>query len=113
MNDKIVYIQTPSIRTFFNLSVITCILLIGFSVFYYFVVFIPSKEKTKQELETHRKEQLQDCLSQAYDSYEKNWNEVCKIYNKEEKCNLSNSQSQRAEDRYKESKADCFKLYSQ
>lgn len=38
-------------RTLFNLSVISFFLLIGFSIFYYLVIFLPSKEQAKVDLQ--------------------------------------------------------------
>lgn len=63
-------------RTLFNLSVILCFLFIGFSVFYYLVIFLPQKEEQKieqQKLEQDSKKQiilynktnLDNCLQNA------------------------------------------------
>ena len=90
-----------------KLSIVASVLLIGFSLFYYLVIFLPQKEQNRIDLqkqerlveenekqakikqqknkeieEQKEKEEaernLTNCLTDAEDSYYKSWNEMCK-----------------------------------
>jgi len=59
------------------------VLIIALSFAYYFVIFLPSKEKTRQEIETQKELDektwqefnLKECLSEAEKKYQEVWNE--------------------------------------
>lgn len=90
-----------------KLSIVASVLLIGFSLFYYLVIFLPQKEQNRIDLqkqerlveenekqakieqqknkeieEQKEKEEaernLTNCLTDAEDSYYKSWSEMCK-----------------------------------
>lgn len=111
-------------RNIFNLSVIATFLLIGFSVFYYFVIFLPQKEKDKEDQykeelllrqQNLRSQELKldNCLSDAYDLYKKQWDSTCKLDGHKEDCTLPKYRSDTVEEYYKGLKEDCFKKYPQ
>lgn len=59
-------------ENWFKLSVILILIIICFSLFYYFIIFIPQKEQTKQDQEatkelkiTEEKELLNKCIINA------------------------------------------------
>lgn len=72
----------------FKLSISVAIILIGISVAYYFVIFIPQREETKLEQQTQEKEKeqekellnkklLEDCLSNADNSLKSSFIAIC------------------------------------
>jgi len=112
------------------------LLIIAFSVSYYLVVFIPNKEKAKQELEKQKvqlelqkqeekkKEReekarkksskeilLHSCLERIQNNFSKNWNNACKKLGKEEECELSASWADTFYEALRDGKNDCFKQY--
>lgn len=98
-------------RATFNLSVIATFLLIGFSVFYYFVIFLPGKERVKEEEMQTRKIQLSDCLQRVEQNYKENWDKNCKTKNLEPSCTLPSYIANSVEDNRKQLKDECFKRY--
>jgi hypothetical protein len=80
-------------RNAFNLSFICEILLISLSVFYYFVIFLPSNKKARQnwnkrssflfEYEKSRKEaKYEDCLNAAVEHAANTWKLRCESVGK-------------------------------
>ena len=65
----------------FKIIIGIAILLISFSVFYYFVIFLPHKEDQRIEVEKDQKEEqklnLNKCLQEADYSYRMNWARNC------------------------------------
>lgn len=104
-------------RTIFNYSIILTILLIGFSVFYYFVIFLPGKEKSQivqqEAKEKDRQYKISLCLQQAYDMYRNRWNSACKLDGKKDDCTLPTSRSEVIEAFHKDLKDECYKRYPQ
>lgn len=102
-------------RSLFNLSVTLCFLLVGFSVFYYFVIFLPGKEKGRiQQEETkqmNRQLMIESCLKTAYDGYKARWDSTCKLDGKKEGCTLPRYRSEIIEAFHKELKDECYKRY--
>jgi len=103
-------------RTIFNWSIILTFLLIGFSVFYYLVIFIPSKEQSKldlqkQEQQTKNLEKstnsklLQDCLNDVNQRFSK----ILEDY----KGKLDNQAAKLILDEKNNQKDECYKRYSQ
>lgn len=117
MEQQQYYSPRSSTRSLFNLSVIATLLLIGFSVFYYLVIFLPGKEKDRveqQRSESLTKEtRLNSCFNQAYDSYVDRWNSTCKLDGLKEKCSLPTSRSELINTYHKDLKDECFKKYPQ
>lgn len=81
----------------FKLCFAVSVVLIGFSVFYYFVIFIPEKERMKAEqakqeqVDKELKEQkdkeesesaLNNCISNAEKKYSDMWHKECKTQGK-------------------------------
>jgi energy-converting hydrogenase Eha subunit H len=53
----------------FKISIILTILLIGFSVFYYYVIFVPQKEEARLEQQKLNRAYREMCVSQAETRY--------------------------------------------
>lgn len=74
-------------------------ILICYSVFYYFTVYIPkyNKPMMEQGLETHGTiksqditdaDRLRECYDEAYRAAKMNWNYQCRDLNREDNCEL-------------------------
>lgn len=115
MSQENEYHPTLTLRTIFNLSVIATFLLIGFSVFYYFVIFLPGKESTRLEQEeakqSDRQVMINACLKKAYESYKAKWNSICKLDGLKEDCTLNTDRSEIINDYHKDLKDECYKRY--
>ena len=86
------------------------VLLVAFSLVYYYVYFLPQLEIKQIELERQKQEQLErqleeerkerervrernrylleQCLNQAYDAYETGWNKSCEGLEREKDCEI-------------------------
>lgn len=100
-------------RTLFNLSVIACLLLVGFSVFYYLVIFLPGQERSKKEYIQNQKMLTDSCLKIVEQSYKDNWNKNCKSKNLEPNCNLPSTLAESIENNRKQLRDECYKRYPQ
>lgn len=86
-----------SLDKFTKIILIFSVLLVAFSAFYYFVIFLPQKEEAKIELEKEQQAQKQQeqkkeelerkkqqllldaCLKDAYETYTADWTNACKL----------------------------------
>jgi len=82
--------EEKNVNMVIKLSIVVAVLLSSFSVFYYFVIFLPQKEKEKmqlqqQEMQTKENRRsynnlmLEACLQDTYSNYTANWNSNCKV----------------------------------
>lgn len=117
MKEENVYHPTLTIRTLFNLSVIAAFLLIGFSVFYYFVIFLPGKEsgriQQEETKEQDRQQKISMCLKQSYTLYKEKWNSTCKLDSLKEDCTLPKYRSEDINTYHKDLKDECYQRYPQ
>lgn len=111
------------VKKIFPIVASVSILIVALSFAYYLVVFLPSKEKARQEIETQKLlqeereeqetvEKRKECLKAAYDSMESSWNESCKKRGLEERCSLPSSIGESFKERLSEMENRCFELYS-
>ena len=96
-------LKTP-IDSFIKLSMGIGILLVSLSITYYFLFFLPSREKA-------RIENLEKCLSVVNSNYEKAWDHNCKLLSRSENCTLPLPVADSLDKYYREQKEDCFKNY--
>lgn len=109
------------------------VLLVAFSLVYYYVYFLPQLETKQIELERQKQEQLEkqleedrkeregvrernrylleQCLEQAYDVYITGWNRDCEELGKEKDCGLPTNLAERWDKIHQERRDDCFKKY--
>jgi len=110
----------------FNNSYILSIasLIIALSIAYYFVIFLPEKERSKLNLELKEQEArtekqkinsvlLDDCLNDVGIRMNNSWNEVCKAKGLKEDCLQSLDVVEIHDKRNVELKNECFKKYPQ
>lgn len=95
-------------------------LIIALSIAYYFIIYIPDRDKlkaevTKQEQEKVEKNRilLNSCLEDVDKSYNSNWQSLCKSSGKEENCGLPTYDVERVDKIKKENKEECFRKYPQ
>lgn len=106
-------------------TIIIAILLIGVSIFYYFVIFLPQNHREVIELQNQKEQKLNDCLAETQKQFELAWDSTCSNgigdwINKcqgvqEEDCNeciLPDEESKRLNSILKDSRDECFKKYS-
>ena len=109
--------------------IIASLLIIALSFVYYFVIFLPNKEETRQELERERfnaelrfkteqiqkkEDNLDNCIALAHEYYSSNWALRCSEFglnNKEKKCNLAGYFADDLNKDYEEDQELCVKKY--
>ncbi len=101
-------VKPPSkspLDSFVKLSVATGILLVSLSISYYFVFFLPSREKT-------RTANLEKCLAAVNSDYEKAWNHNCEQLSRNDNCSLPLPVAESLDNYYRVQREDCFKKYA-
>lgn len=83
MKEKIKKIITDiTLERVIKLSIVLAILLVGFAIFYHYVIFLPQKEETRLKQEKQAKEEteqaLNTCIADAEKSYSNQWYKECK-----------------------------------
>ncbi len=114
-----------------TIAIVLGILIVAGSIFYYFVIFIPQKEKAKLDFERDKwsseqkkiedeksKESLNTrllnvCLQSADESYLAQWKTECESRKLKDDCSLPSATANHIESFRKESKDECFKRYPQ
>jgi hypothetical protein len=96
-------LKTP-MDNFIKFSIGIGILLISLSISYYFLFFLPSREKL-------RTENVENCLSVVNSNYEKAWDYNCKKLSRKENCTLPLPVADSLDKYYRDQKEDCFKKY--
>ena len=96
--------KKPPIDSFIKLSIAISIILVSLSISYYFVFFLPSREKT-------RTANLDKCLATVNSDYEKAWDHNCKQLSRPDNCTLPLPVAESLDKYYREQKEDCFKNY--
>jgi hypothetical protein len=101
-------VKPPSkspLDSFIKLSVATGILLVSLSISYYFVFFLPSREKT-------RTANLEKCLAVVNSDYEKAWDHNCEQLSRNDNCSLPLPVAESLDNYYREQREDCLKKYA-
>ena len=99
-------------------------LIIALSIGYYFVIYIPQKDKnaleqkkleqsTKNSEVQQNKISLANCLSNAEVSYTAYWNSECKTRGLKDNCSLPIVNLNIIQKNLTDNKNDCFKRYPQ
>ncbi len=100
----------------FRIIAIVCFCVIAFSIFYYFVIFLPL-EKRAERADSMKKaenarlylkekqDQYNNCMKTAREAYVSNWDDTCKLYRKPADCPLPRIHSERL-DKIKRDKED-------
>lgn len=101
------------------------LLIIALSFAYYFVIFLPEKEKAKLEQEKIEQEDkqkqwllnktgLENCLKDAEKTENDFWNKTCKdVLGKKDGCLLPQDYADRVDAHGKNLREECFKKYTQ
>jgi len=85
-------------------------LIIALSFAYYFVIFLPSKEKAKQELKQFNYEKLINCLNSLPNVYSLKWKEACQNRQLDDNCRLPSTTADSISEFIENVKEDCYKL---
>jgi hypothetical protein len=62
------------------------VLMVSFSIYYYFVIFQPNLEQQKRSAEEQRTVGRNICLDVAQNTYSTNWDSVCKDFGLQANC---------------------------
>ena len=92
-------------------SIIFCLLIITLSIVYYFVVYLPAKDRAKEKLLQMNSEQLDLCLDQQFKRYIISWGNNCKELGNVSNCDLSVPIAQRLDSMRKTDEEDCYKRF--
>ena len=114
---QLMYFKGEHMRTIFNWSIILAFLLIGFSVFYYLVIFLPNQAQQKveqQKKEQELKNQLFLFNNKALDSCLQDVNSRQQTAVQDPKFkNLSREDLKILLDQFSKQKDECYKRYPQ
>jgi hypothetical protein len=94
-----------AVDNFIKFSIGAGVLLVSFSISYYFAFFLPSKEKT-------RTRDLEKCLIAVDSNYEKAWDYNCEKLSRDKNCTLPLPIAESLDKYYREQKEDCLKKIS-
>lgn len=99
-------------------GIVAGILIISMSIFYYFVIFLPQKEREKTELKREELETIEanrtllnDCLREAERKSNDFWNKMCRGQGLKEDCSLPQHNADSAKEYLDDWKEECFKKY--
>ena len=116
-------------KKLFYLIASISLIIMALSFVYYFVLFLPQKEKEKYELEwkkfeletqkieeekkesQEKSQLLEDCLNRVTEQYTEFWNSACQKLGREDKCDLPTSWAESFEEGHQLEKENCFKQY--
>ena len=102
--EAVTKLKTP-MDSFIKLSMGIGILLVSLSISYYFVFFLPSREKT-------RTANLENCLAAVNSDYEKAWDHNCNQLSRNDNCTLPLPVAESLDNYYRVQREDCFKKYA-
>ena len=134
--------ESIDIDKIIKLSIVASVLLIGFSLFYYLVIFLPQKEQNridlqKQErlieedekqakIEQQRNKEIEEqkekvwnklkldaCLAEADKDYTNFWESECEALGLGENCLLPTYNADRADKIKRQKRDECYKKYPQ
>jgi predicted membrane protein len=95
--------------------IIVGILIVAFSVFYYYVIFLPryqEKERLRKvAIELSNREKLEICLNDTSNKIKEEWNKECKHFGRKDGCKLPASIIKSFDDYFNRSKEECYRLY--
>jgi len=115
-----------------QISIAVTVLLIGFSVFYYYVIFLPKQAKLKMESQYRQQQQkeeqqkeeqqkleeqhnkdmrLQACIDNTYKNHQSVWDSSCLSLGMGNKCELPAYIADGLLDDLKKEQETCAKLY--
>ena len=104
-------------ENWFKIIMAFTMFLIGFSVLYYFVIFLPQKFKKQRARELTNEILLEKCLHETTEIYKEKWNNYCKIDGKEIRedgtCLLNTERAETLGKQLDKIKNECFKKYPQ
>lgn len=104
----------------FRIIATVCFCLIAFSLFYYYVIFLPS-EKRAERAETVRRAEAarsflaekesgyRKCIKEVRDAYVSDWDGTCRLYKKRANCALPRVHSARLDALKSEKEDRCLK----
>ena len=96
-----------------KLSIITGALLTGFSFFFYFVVFLPQKERTRIKENAEASSKLVICLQAAEKAGTVLWDVECLKMGQEPGCSLPPELADPMDDNLWYVREECFRKYPQ
>ena len=96
-----------------KLSIIASALLVGFSFFYYFIIFLPQRERARIEKAVEMEEKRNICLQAAAAAGSTLWNAACFELGREESCQLPSELADPMDENLRYVRDECFKKYPQ
>lgn len=89
--------------------------LIAVAIFYYFVIYIPQRDKQKLDQQTNQAKDIetkyQECVNDAYARYQDRWDRKCEALSEEKDCLLNRVYSDKYDEQLKYNKETCLELY--
>ncbi len=101
---------------------VICALAVAFSLFYYFVIFLPSEKRAerdraireRQEAELRKvkdREDYERCRVEAMEAHVSDWDRACRSYGKPKDCALPRQSSERLDRLLGEAREECFRKF--
>lgn len=94
-----------------KLSIIFSVFIISLSIAFYFVIYLPSKDKARERQLQENRELLDRCLNQKQERYEKAWANSCKELGKDNNCDLPTIISDGLDLMFRNDSEECYRRY--
>ncbi len=102
--------------------IVICALAAAFSLFYYFVIFLPSEKRAERDRTIRERQEVQlqrvkdrkdyeECRGKAMEAHVSDWDRACQVYGKPKDCGLPRHSSERLDRLLREAREDCFRKY--
>ncbi|NLT21604.1 MAG: hypothetical protein GXX82_01000 [Syntrophorhabdus sp.] len=102
--------------------VVICALAVAFSLFYYFVIFLPSEKRAERDRATRERQEAglqkardrkdyEQCRAEALAAHVSDWDRTCRAYGKPKDCGLPRHSSERLDRFLREAREECFRKY--
>ncbi|OPY02086.1 MAG: hypothetical protein A4E60_01310 [Syntrophorhabdus sp. PtaB.Bin047] len=102
--------------------VVICTLAVAFSLFYYFVIFLPSEKRAERDRATRERQEAElqrakdrkgyeQCRGEALATYASDWDRACQAYGKPKDCGLPRHSSERLDRLLREAREECFRKF--
>jgi hypothetical protein len=101
---------------------VICALAVAFSLFYYFVIFLPSEKRAERDRAVRERQEAglqrvkdrkdyEQCRAEVLKTHVSDWDRACQAYGKPKDCGLPRQSSERLDRFLREAREECFRKF--